>query len=136
MRREGTITAINSNLLTIAICQEEACQGCGAKLICNASNSKIKHIECSVSNAAAYNVGERVTVGIPEAISLKAVVLAFVIPLVLLFITLFIMESVGNFPDASIALAVLCVVALYYCVLYMFKERIKRKFIFNIEKQK
>lgn len=136
MYREGTITAITDNTLTIAICQEEACQGCGAKLICNASNSKIKHIECSVSNAAAYNVGERVTVGVSGVFSLKAVTLAFIIPLIILFTVLFMLEHGGALSEAANALLALCAVLAYYGLLYLLRDSIRRKFIFNIEKQK
>ena len=135
MRREGTITAINSNLLTIAICQEEACQGCGAKLICNASSGKIKHIECYASDTTNFSIGDRVTVGISEIFSLKAVIIAFVIPLIILFSVLFVLEYAGAFSEELNAVWALCAVALYYGVLYLFKEDIKRRFIFNIEKQ-
>lgn len=135
MQKEGIITSIDKNLLTISICREDACGSCGARHLCGASHGKIKNIECYAPDASSYSIGDRVTVGISELYSLKAVLILFIFPLVVLFAMLAALEFLTEYSDAIDALVAIVTVAVYYGAVYMFNDTIKRRFIFKIVKQ-
>ena len=76
-------------------------------------------------------VGDKVTLVGSVRQSLKATVLAYVVPLVLMLIALYVGTRMGG--DGIGATTALLVLALYYGVLYLFRDRLGKNFTFKIE---
>jgi len=127
---EGIVESIGTDGCTVRILQASACSSCSARQLCRSSESKEKLIEVW-GDYPTLHVGDNVTLIGSVRQGLWASVLAYVVPLVLMVIALF----VGTRLDGEVtgALAALLVLALYYGVLYMMRNRIGKEFEFEIK---
>jgi len=128
----GVIHQINGKHIRVQIFQESACSACHAKGACSAADMKDKYIDVE-SDGFDYKIGEQVTLYGQSSMGLFAVLLAFVIPFLLILLTLFILK---NYTDneaisGSVALGTLLP---YFIILSFFNSRLKSKLKFHIKK--
>jgi len=128
----GIIERIDPDKVYVKIIQQSACAGCHAKSMCNASESKDRIIEIEGRYDAFY-VNEEVELQGQSSLGYLAVLYAFVLPLLLLFVVLIFCLEMNRSETAS-ALAGLAVLPVYYSVLYFFRDRLKKKFVFAMKK--
>jgi sigma-E factor negative regulatory protein RseC len=132
IEHEGIVTAVTGQVLTVRITAPAACGGCAAKKHCMPSESMEKelHIEGTWTD---FVEGEKVKVSIQQDTGLKALGLAYLLPLVLVVSSLLAtFRLTGNeLASGGIALAAL---AVYYLLLRVFRHRIGRSFRFEVNK--
>lgn len=131
IRHQGVVDMIDGQTVIVRITQQSACTGCQARSICHAAESKEKQVQVHYSGTDALVVGQEVTVCGEESLGIKAVVLAFGLPLLLLLAALITGISLTGSEKAGV-LCALCVLVPYYMVLYVLKDRIKKDFQFRI----
>ena len=131
---EGIVERISGDTVFVRILQQSACAGCHAKNLCAAANSKSKIIEVT-DRPGEYHPGEEVMIYGQESNGLFAVLLAFVIPLVVVIAAIFILMRIG-WSETSAGLTGLLLLVPYYGVLALFRKKLKRKFVFTLEKIK
>lgn len=95
-----------------------------------ASESREKRIEAQMLRPV--QVGEEVEVVVRETAGWLAVVLAYVIPFLLLVVAVAGFAKIG-WSEARAGTAALASVALYYCILRLFRDKLQRKFTFYVE---
>ena len=128
----GIVESIQGSHLSVRIVQTSACAACSAKGHCSSADSKDKVIDIIDTAASSFRVGERVMVVGEMSMGMMAVALAFIIPFVLLVVSLFLfMSLIGN--ELYAALLSLTVLVPYYFVLWLNKTRLKQKFSFTIK---
>lgn len=128
----GIVESIQGSHLSVRIVQTSACAACSAKGHCSSADSKDKVIDIMDTTASSFRVGERVMVVGEMSMGMMAVALAFIIPFVLLVVSLFLfMALIGN--ELYAALLSLTVLVPYYFVLWLNKTRLKQKFSFTIK---
>ena len=134
LEHRGTVLAVNTGWVDVAIQPEEACGSCKAKSACGMSEQGEKVVSVATELTDAYSVGDQVTVSVSRRMGFKAVFLAYVIPFVLLLVSLLVLvgQGVGEGASGLISLGIL---ALYYMVLYLFRDRIGREIVFKISKK-
>lgn len=130
----GVVKAIEGDMVRVEIVAESACASCAARSACGMSESTEKQIEVHTREASNYAVGERCVVSVERAAGLKAVVLAYCMPLVVMLVAL-IGCSAAGLSDGVAAVAALGVVAVYYLVVRLLREKIETNIIFKIKKQ-
>ena len=81
---------------------------------------------------ATYKVGDEVQVYTKMSMGFKAVWLSYVIPLAVLMALILILTSSGVGEYVS-ALAAVGAVALYYFVIWLFRNRLSTEFVFYIK---
>ncbi len=127
----GKITAITPELTTIEIISTSACAECHAKGMCGMSESKVKEISVPTDPYSSHEVGDEVDVVLKKSMGLKAVWISYVIPLFILMILILSLSSVtGN--EAFVGLGSIAGVALYYLIIYLFRDRLAKDFVFYI----
>lgn len=128
----GVIKDIQNNLIQVLIVQNSACSNCDVKGACTVSDhpEKIIHIE---SSDLSFKVGEKVILFGRQSIGLYAVLLAFVLPFILILITLLILQSFA-INEATSGIASLLILVPYYIILSFFNKKLKRNFKFEIKK--
>ena len=132
IRHLGIVESIQGSHLSVRIVQTSACAACSAKGHCSSADSKDKVIDIMDTAAVSFRVGERVMVVGEMSMGMMAVALAFIIPFVLLVVSLFLfMALIGN--ELYAALLSLTVLVPYYFVLWLNKTRLKQKFSFTIK---
>lgn len=92
-----------------------------------------REVEVLTSDAAAYEVGEVVRVGVRRSLGAVAVVLCYVVPLVVMIAALAVALTLGVSEGLS-AVASLAAVALYYGVLWLLRNHLSSRISFTISK--
>ena len=128
---KGRIKSVSDGKVTVEILSESACSACHAKGVCSMGESARKEVEVKVRNSECYAVDQEVEVLLSSTTGHKAVWIAYVLPLIFLVTFILLPLSLG----ASEGLYALCgaaVTAIYYAVLYLFRNRLGSKWEFRI----
>ena len=87
IKHEGIVENIGADHCTVRILQASACSSCSARQLCRSSESKEKVIEVK-GNYSTLNVGDTVTLVGSVRQGLRASLLAYVVPLILMLASL------------------------------------------------
>lgn len=132
IKHSGVIDSISGGIVTVRILQESACAACKVAGYCNASESKQKLVEVRCDTPDVYRPGQEVVVVASRGVALRATVLGFVVPLLILFGALMAVLAITG-SEGLAALSALGGLALWYVLLWLFRRRIGRKVSFQIE---
>ena len=134
IKHRGIVEKIDGSHIVVRIVQTSACSACSAKGLCNASESKEKQIDVYEVNPS-YQIGEEVMVCGTTSMGMRAVLLAFGVPLLILVLALGVsMKLTGEDALLSSGIALVSVVP-YYIAIYFCKDKLNRTFSFTIEKK-
>ena len=128
----GRIVSITPEVTTVEIVSESACAACHAKGLCSLGDSKVKQVELPTRGWDNYSVGQEVSVVLRATMGHKAVWLAYVVPLIILVATLLGILSAGG-SELLAGLGAIGAVALYYGVIWLLRERLRKEYVFNIK---
>lgn len=131
LRHTGIVKQVTPSSLIVSIINQSACSGCHVKGACTVADVQEKDIEIT-NFRNNYTPGSMVTVIFRESSGLRALFLGYVLPFLILLITLIIaIEVTGNeLFGGIIALAML---VPYYFALYFTKDKLKKIFTFELE---
>ncbi len=133
IEHEGTIDSINGNEYTIRITQSTACSECHAKHACIAADTKVKMVDV-IDTSGRFKMNERVLLSGKTSIGYKAILWAFVLPLILLMAVVFVSISVWQISELQAALVALASLVPYYALLYTTRHKMSEKLAFTIKK--
>ena len=134
IKHRGIVEKVDGSHIVVRIVQTSACSSCSAKGLCNASESKEKQIDVYEANPS-YQIGEEVMVCGTTSMGMRAVLLAFGVPLLILVLALGVsMKLTGEDALLSSGRALVSVVP-YYIGIYFCKDKLNRTFSFTIEKK-
>ncbi len=132
INHKGIIEKIEDGSVYVRIIQQSACSGCHAQSMCAASESKVKIIEVP-DNSGKYHLDEEVWLCGQSSLGLKAVFLAFVLPLILVVVAIVAGNSM-QWKETTSGLTGLLLLVLYYCILYFLRDKLKKQFVFTLKK--
>ena len=89
IKHRGIVENIDGSHIQVRIVQTSACSACSVKGHCNASESKDKLIDVYENHSAEYYIGQNVMVHGTTSMGMQAVLLAFGVPFLVLFIALY-----------------------------------------------
>ena len=130
IKHEGVVENIGTESCLVRILQASACSSCSARQLCRSSESKEKLIEVR-GHYPTLHVGDAVTLVGSVRQGLKASVLAYIVPLVLMVAALFAGTRLAG--EGVGALAALLALVLYYGVLCLLRDKLGKEFAFKIE---
>lgn len=130
IRHEGIVESIGAKSCLVRILQASACSSCSARQLCRSSESKEKVIEVK-GHYPTLQVGDNVTLIGSVRQGLRASVLAYVIPLIIMLVALYVGTRLGG--DGIGAIAALLFLAIYYGILFLFRDKLDKHFSFKIE---
>ena len=134
IKHRGIVEKVDGSHIVVRIVQTSACSACSAKGLCNASESQEKQIDVYEANPS-YQIGEEVMVCGTTSMGMRAVLLAFGVPLLILVLALGVsMKLTGEDALLSSGIALVSVVP-YYIGIYFCKDKLNRTFSFTIEKK-
>ena len=134
IKHRGIVEKVDGSHIVVRIVQTSSCSSCSAKGLCNASESKEKQIDVYEANPS-YQIGEEVMVCGTTSMGMRAVLLAFGVPLLILVMALGVsMKLTGEDALLSSGIALVSVVP-YYIGIYFCKDKLNRTFSFTIEKK-
>ena len=133
IEHEGIIQNISGNQFTICITQNSACSDCHAKGACMAADTKEKMVDV-LDSSGQFKLNERVLLTGKTSIGYKAVLWAFVIPLIIMVGVIFAATSIQDFSELQAALVALIALAPYYAIMYLLRHKMGEKLAFTIKK--
>lgn len=131
IRHKGRVVEITPEITTVEILSESACTACHAKGLCGLGESKTKLVDVRTSPFGTYGVGDEVSVELKATMGQKAVFVGYGIPLVIMLAVLLILLECGA-GELTAGLSAIGSVALYYLVVWIFRNRLRNEYVFNI----
>lgn len=131
---KGKLVSVSQDSLTVEIISRSACSSCKAASMCSMSESTVKTVDVRPVPGEKYTVGEEVEVLLSPSMGLKAALLAYFLPVVLL-IAVCVPLSFAGYGSLLSGVVGLAAMALYYVVLYFFRSRIEKEYEFRVIKE-
>jgi sigma-E factor negative regulatory protein RseC len=135
VEQKGIVLKKQEDKVVVKIEQKSTCSSCHARGACTSLDKKDKEIEIKTKDIENYNIGDKVIIAISTKLGMKAVLIAFVLPLVLLIIAMFLSIKIFLLSQSLSALISLIVVAAYYFLLYKQNHRLSKEFTFSIKEK-
>lgn len=135
IEHEGRIVEMDAQSISVEIVNKSACASCHAKGVCGASDEQVRTIvipQTLATATAGYSVGDNVKLVLSATLGMKAVILAYGLPLAVLLASILGFSAVG-LEQLYVGLFSLALVALYYIIFAIFKDKLDKEFVFSIE---
>jgi positive regulator of sigma E activity len=133
IEHEGVIIDIDREYISVEILSHAACSSCNAKSMCSMSEVKAKVIQVENKGFTLFKNGEKVNVLLKRSLGFRALWISYLIPLIILLLLLLALSGFG-IDELSIGLSILASLVIYYFAVYLMRDKIKKEFIFTIEK--
>lgn len=129
---KGKVIKMTPQTTTVAILQHGACSECHAAGLCGMADIAEKAVEVATDPYASYGVGDEVEVVLKASMGMKAVWLAYFIPLLVLLAVILGLIALGA-GEVVAGLAGIGAAGLYYLGLYLLRDRLKNEYVFTIK---
>ena len=133
IQHKGIVVSVTDQQIVVEIINLSACAGCRAKALCSLSEQKEKQIAVAPLPGQSWRVGEEVVVSLKTSLGFRAVFLMYLLPLLVLLVVLFTLSSLGV-SELVTGLAALVAPAFSYWAVWLFRDRIGRRYVFVLEK--
>ena len=130
----GRVVEITPEFTSVEIISESACSACHAASLCGLSEFTRKAVQVPSRGWDNYKVGEEVEVLLRASMGHKAVWIAYVAPLAVLVTVLLSVLGLGA-GELVAALAAFASTAVYYLVIYLLRDTLRREYVFEIAKK-
>ena len=130
---KGRIVRITPQFTTVAIEQHSACSACHASGLCGMADVAEKAVDIPTDPYANYTVGEEVELVLKASMGMKAVWLAYFVPLLVLLGAILGLIALGV-AEVPAGISGIVAVAVYYFVLWLFRNSLKNEYIFTIKR--
>lgn len=127
----GVIASVSDKGVNVRIESAAACGSCKVKSACGMSEMEDKIVEVTPDPQKQYTIGEPVTIYMRESHGPLAVFFGYILPFVVVLISLIVMLELG-FGEGISGLASLGFLVPYYFTLYLLRDRLRKKFRFFI----
>lgn len=128
----GIIKQLFEKKVEVMILSQSACSSCHAKGACSAADMEEKIVLVDRNPESNYTVGQQVTVFMREQLGTLAVFFGYILPFLLVILTLIIM-IVSDFSEGIAGLTALIILIPYYLVLYSLRNKMSKTFQFGIK---
>ncbi|MFA6769739.1 MAG: SoxR reducing system RseC family protein [Bacteroidales bacterium] len=130
---QGVVIEVNPTYISVEILNKSACASCHAKGVCILGDAKTKIIEVENMGKDFFSIGEAVNVKLKKSLGYKALWFSYLIPLIILMVLLLSLHAIG-LSEPIIGLSIIGAISLYYLVIWLLRDRLKKEFIFVVEK--
>lgn len=132
---EGKIVEMDKESISVEIVNKSACAACHAKGVCGASDEQVRTIvipQTLATATAGYQVGDSVKLVLSASLGMKAVILAYGLPLLVLLVAILVFSAL-KLEQLYVGLFSLAAVAVYYIIFAIFRDKLDKEFVFHIE---
>jgi sigma-E factor negative regulatory protein RseC len=132
IRHNGIVKKIDSEFIYVSIVSQSACASCHAKGACNVTDLNEEIVEVPRSGDESHEIGESVQVAMRKSLGTRAVMLGYLIPFLLMVLTLITALGITG-KEALAGLLALGILVPYYLLLNQLKKKLKKTFTFTIQ---
>ncbi len=127
----GIVREASPEAVKVLIEQISACDACRARKFCTSADVREKIIEAR-TGGQNFAVGDKVVLTARGSMGLKAVWVAYVLPLLLMMAVLFVVAGLMTGKEWVAAVSAIVVLAVYYVLLSLLRNRIRKNFAFEV----
>ena len=135
VEQKGIVIKKQEDKLVVKIEQKSTCSSCHARGACTSLDKKDKEIKITTKDVENYSIGDEVIITISTKLGMKAVLIAFVLPLILIVLALFLSIKIFSLSQSLSALISLVVLSAYYFFLYKQNLFLSKQFNFTIKEK-
>ena len=128
---EGIVTKLTDDELEIKILAQSACAACHAKSACGMGEQAEKILTVLRPQGQDFTINQKLNVKMAIGQGNKAAVLAYLIPIILLLVVLFVCLGLGLNEGLSALISIVALIP-YYIILYLRRDKLKKKFEYLI----
>lgn len=128
----GIVVDVREDHIKVKIESTSACAACHIRGSCTTADKAEKIIEVK-PDFRLFRVGDHVEIVMSEVQGLRAVLVAYVIPAVLIFFILFFGMLLAH-NELIVGGVIVLTLATYYTILFLLKDHIKKQISFYIKK--
>lgn len=128
----GVVVGINDKDIEIEILSSSMCGSCGIKSACGMSEMQEKRVMVPKPADKEFIVGQPVKIIMNTSQGNKAALFAYFIPAFLLVAIIVILSNL-SIKEWIAALVGIGVIAVYYLVLYFFRNKLRDNFTYEIK---
>ena len=127
----GVVVGIGEQDLEIEILSASSCGSCNIKSACGMSEMKEKRITVPRPQDKEFIVGQPVSIIMSAKQGNKAALLAYFIPtLIIIVLTVVLSNLIKEWLAALVGIGAL---AVYYVILYFFRDKLRDKFTYEVK---
>ena len=130
---KGRVVRMTPQVTTVAIEQHSACSQCHAAGLCGLADVVEKAIEVPTDPYAKYGVGDEVEVLLKASMGMKAVWLAYFIPLIVILAVILGLIALGV-GEVVAGVSGIGAVGIYYFLLWLFRDSLRNEYVFTIKR--
>ena len=128
----GRIVGMDPQWTTVQFEAQSACSSCHAAGLCGMSEMTEKTVQVAPDPYASYQVGDEVEVVLKASMGIKAVWIAYMVPLLALLAVFFGATALGA-SELAAGLAGIASLAVYYLVVWLLRDRLQNEYVFTIK---
>lgn len=130
---QAVVRETHENHIIVEIVVQSACAACHAKGACGISDRRNETIKIELPNPNQFSVGEVVSVEMQQSLGMKAVVIAYLFPFIVLVLGLLVTYGITKHELLSIGVS-LGLTAIYYITISKLKDKFAKEFVFTVKK--
>jgi positive regulator of sigma E activity len=130
--QKGVVEEISDVNVSVSFTKYSACGDCHAQGIC--ASFFLSERKIVVENAGKqFQIGEEVNVLMERKMGLRATLIAYLFPFILMLCMLIVFTKL-HMSELASGISILLLLAVYFMILYLFRDRLKKQFYFILEK--
>ena len=129
----GRVVRTEEGKIFVVITAGSACGSCRARKACGMGEQSEKIIEVESASWSEYAEGEEVIVAVRKHVGMRAVLLAYALPVVIM-LALLVAAKVCGTSDGVAAGVCVAGAAVYYALLFVLRRRVAEGIKFTIHK--
>lgn len=129
----GIISEVSDNLVRVSVLPEAACGSCSVRSSCSIGETGEREIEVFRRKGDSYSTGEEIRVILEQSLGLKALVIGYILPFLVVLFMLILLTSLGLSEGFAGLVALLSLIP-YYTGLSFFRDKLKKEFSFRLQK--
>ncbi len=131
IEHSGTVQSIEGKYVNVRIVSHPSCVGCASSGVCEVSENEEKVIQ--VLNSGDVKTGDKVMVVMESSLGFRALFIGYLLPFLVVLFLLVLLTSL-SVPELTAGLVSLLSLVPYYIVVYLSREKIRKRFSFTIKK--
>ena len=131
VEHEGLVVEASDSHVLVNVIVKSSCAGCQIKGGCNLSEIQEKLIDIN-HNKEGYKNGDKVLIAMETVLGYKALLLGYIIPFIIILLTLIVSISVFQNEGTAAGLA-LGFAVVYYLIIYILRKYIQKAFRYTLK---
>jgi sigma-E factor negative regulatory protein RseC len=133
---DGTVVSFEGEKIRVKIISKSACADCHAKGACSAADMEEKYIDTirPPMTQETFKEGDLVTVIMEQKLGRIALFYGFVLPFLVMVLVLFTLSGLGH-SETKAGLLALSSLVPYYLLLFLFRKKVEKDFVFTLKKK-